>query len=108
MKLCALFIVQRKAGQRSERECVCVCVPSFTETQLTYSTVLVWGFPGGSDGKESSCRPGDLSSIPGSVRSPGEENGYPRQDSCLENSMDRRAWQATTHGVAKSWTQLSD
>ena len=45
--------------------------------------------------------------IPAS-RSPGVENGNPLQYSCLENSMDRGAWQATVHGVAKSWTQLSN
>ena len=47
------------------------------------------GFPGGSDGKESACSVGDLGSIPGSGRSPGEGNGNPFQYSCLENSMDR-------------------
>ena len=60
------------------------------------------GFAGGSDGKESACSAGDLGSIPGSGRSPGEGNNYPLQYSCLENSMDRGAWQATVHGVAKS------
>ena len=50
------------------------------------------GFPGGSDGKESACNVGDLSLIPGSERYPGEGNGNPLQCSCLENSMDRRAW----------------
>ena len=49
------------------------------------------GFPGGSDGKESACNAGDLGSIPGSGRSPGEENGNPLQYSCLENPMDREA-----------------
>ena len=44
---------------------------------------------------------GDLGPIPGLGRSPGEGNGYPLQYSCLENSMDRGAWQATVHGVAK-------
>ena len=48
------------------------------------------------------------SSIPGLGRSPGEGNSYPLQYSCLENSMNRVAWQATVHGVAKSWTQLSN
>ena len=67
----------------------------------------VGGFPGGSDGKESACNE-DLGSIPGLGRSPGEGNGYPLQYSCLENFMDRGAWQATVHGVAKSWTPLSD
>ena len=66
-----------------------------------------WGFPGGSDGKESACNVGDLSLIPGSGRSPGEGNGYPFQYSCLENSTDRGVWQATVYGVAKSRTQLS-
>ena len=65
-------------------------------------------FPGGSDGKASADNAGDLGSIPGSGRSPGEGNGNPRQYSCLENPMDREAWQATGHGVAKSRTRLSD
>ena len=55
------------------------------------------GFPGGSNGKESTCNAGDLSLIPGLGRSPGEENSYPLQYSCQENSTDRRAWQATVH-----------
>ena len=63
---------------------------------------------GDSDGKESACNAGDLGSIPGSGRSPGEENGNPLQYSCLENFMDRGAWWATVQGVAKSRTRLSD
>ena len=63
---------------------------------------------GGTDGKESDCNAGDLGSIPESGRSPGEGNGNPLQYSCLENFMDRGAWQATVHETAKSWTQLSD
>ena len=51
---------------------------------------------------------GDLGSIPGSGRSPGEENGNPLQSSCLENPMDRGAWWATVHGLAKSQTRLSN
>ena len=66
------------------------------------------GFPGGSDGKESACNAGDPGSVPGSGRSPGERNGYLLQYSCLENSMDRGAWWATIHGVAKSQTQLNN
>ena len=63
------------------------------------------GFPGGSDSKESACNAGDLGLIiPGSGRSPGEGNGCPVQESGLENSMDRGAWQATVHGVAESHT----
>ena len=50
----------------------------------------------------------DAGSIPGSGKSPGEGNGNPLQYSCLGNPMDRGAWQATVHGVAKSWTQLTD
>ena len=51
---------------------------------------------------------GDVTSIPGSGRSPGEGNVYPLQNSCLENSMYRGAWWPTVHGVAKSQTQLKD
>ena len=69
--------------------------------------------PGGSDGKESACNAGNLGSIPGLGRIPGEGNGNPLQYSCLENPMDRgpmdiAAWRATVHGVAKSWTRLSN
>ena len=60
------------------------------------------GFPGGLDGKESGCNAGDPGLIPGSERPPEEGNGNPLQYSCLENSMDRGAWQATVHGVTKS------
>jgi len=61
------------------------------------------GFPCGSAGKESAYNAGDLGSIPGLGRSPGEGKGYPLQYSGLENSMDY-----IVHGVAKSWTRLSD
>ena len=54
-----------------------------------------WDFPGGSDGKESACNVGDPGSIPGLERFPGEGNGYPLRYSCLENSMDRKAWWVT-------------
>ena len=53
---------------------------------------LNWGFPGGSEGKASACNAGDLGSIPGLGRSPGEGNGNPLQYSCLENPMDAEAW----------------
>ena len=66
------------------------------------------GFPGGSEVKASACNAGDLGSIPGLGRSPGEENGNPLQDSCLENPMDRGALWAIVHRVAKSQTRLSD
>ena len=54
-------------------------------------TPVFMGFPGGSDGKESACSAGDLSSIPGSGRSPGEGNGNPLQCSCLENPYGQRS-----------------
>ena len=60
------------------------------------------GFPGGSTGKESTCSVGDLDSIPGMGRSPGEGNRYPLHYSGLEDSMD-----CIVHGVTKSWTWLS-
>ena len=67
---------------------------------MTYNEVV----PDGSDSKESACR----DSIPALGRSSGEGNGNPLQYSCLENSMDRGAWQATVHGVTKSQIQLSN
>ena len=56
----------------------------------------------------SVCNAGDMGSIPGSGRSLGEGNGNPLQYYCLENPMDRGAWKATVHGIAKSQTRLSD
>ena len=62
------------------------------------------GFPSSSDGKASACNAGDLGSILGLGRSPGEGNGNPLQYPCLENSMERGAWQAIVRGVAESQT----
>ena len=70
---------------------------------LVYYYFLLLGFPGSSAGKESTCNAGDLGSIPGLGRSPGEGKGYPLQYSGLENSMD-----SVVHGVSKSWTGLSN
>ena len=67
-----------------------------------------WQGSGVSDGKESPCNVGDPGSLSGLERSPGEGNGNPIQYSCPENSMDRGAWWATVHRVAKSQTQLSN
>ena len=67
--------------------------------------MIVLGFSGGSDGGESTCNAGDLGLISGSGRSPGEGNGYPLQYSCLENSMDRGAWQG--HKELDTTEQLS-
>ena len=66
------------------------------------------GFPGGSDGKVSDSNAGAQGSIPGLGISRGGRNGKPLQYSCLENPMDRGAWWATVHRVAKSRTRLSD
>ena len=66
------------------------------------------GFPGGSEGKASACNAGDLGSIPGWRRSPGEGNGNLLQYPCLKNPMDGEAWWATVHAITKSWIQLSN
>ena len=73
------------------------------------SKILIWlcPFPGSSVVKNlpaNAGATGDLGSIPGLERSPGGGNGNPLQYSCLEKPMDRGAWQATVHGVAKSQT----
>ena len=85
-----------------------VLAPGSIHTQFFYYLVppIAGGFPGGSEGKESSCNSGDLGWIPGLKRSPGEGNGNPLQYSYLENPMDGGAWQAIVHGVAKSLTPL--
>ena len=70
---------------------------------LKMKALSVWGFPHGSAGKESICNVGDLGSIPGLGRAPGEGKGYPLQYSGLENSMD-----CIVQGVAKSRTRLND
>ena len=66
------------------------------------------GFPCSLVGKESACSAGDPGSIPGLGRSPGEGNGDPLQYPCRENLMDRGAWWAAVHGVAKSQARLRD
>ena len=78
--------------------------------QIVLSTHC-WGFPGGTVVKNPPANAGAteaVGSIPGPGRSPGGGNGNPLQCSCLENSMERGAWQATAHRVTKSRTQLSD
>ena len=72
--------------------------------------VTLLDFPDGSADKESSCNAGDTGDvglIPGWGRSSGEGNGNPLQYSCLENSMDRRAWQATVYRVTNDQTRLT-
>ena len=80
------------------------CLPSFPGSGL-----FQWvGFLCGSVVKNSPSSAGDAGSVPGSGRSPGEGNGYPLQYSRLGNPMDRGAWWARVHGIAKSSTRLSD
>ena len=68
---------------------------------------LFGNMSGGSVGKESTCNAGDLGSVPGSGRSPGEESGNPFYSSCLENPMDRGAWWDTVRGVARVVHELT-
>ena len=82
--------------------------PDLHGPRLLLGTDDMYHCPGGSDGKASTLNVGDLGSIPGWRRSPGEGNGSPLQYSCLENPMDGRAWWATVHGVSKSRTRLSN
>ena len=79
------------------------CVGKIPWRRDRLPTPVFLGFPCGSAGKESSCNVGDLGSVPGLGRSPGEGKGYPLQYSGLENSMD-----CIIHGATKSQTQLSD
>ena len=69
--------------------------------------VVLSGFPGSSAGKESACNVGDMGSIPGLGRSPGEGNGNPLQCSCLENSMDRGAWTMGSRRVGHDWATVT-
>ena len=75
---------------------VYICIYKINILICTYGQYM--GFPDGSDGKKSACNAGDLGSIPGLGRSPGEGNSNPLQYSCLENSMERGAL-STVHGV---------
>ena len=81
------------------------CPSRYFETKFFWVVLKQYG---GSEVKASACPGGDLSSIPGLGRSPGEGNGNPLQYSCLENPMDGGAWWVTVHGVAKSRRWLSD
>jgi len=83
-------------------------IPNFEPGEkclLKNYNVLEGGFPGSSAVKKPPTNAGDTGSILGSGTSPGEGNGKPLQYSSLRNIMDRGAWQAIVHGVAKNWTQ---
>ena len=80
----------------------------FPREGIGYPLPVFFSFRGGSDSKEFACNAGDLGSIPGLGRSPGGGHGKPLQHSYLKNPMDRGAWQAIVHGVAKGWTRLSN
>ena len=95
--------VVRLSYMRSEKHCVSAPLhPVCGHTQWPS------GFSGGSGVKTPRASAGDMGWIPGSERSPGKGNGNPLQYSCLGNPMDRGAWWALVHSVAKSQTQLSD
>ena len=80
---------------------MCISLDSLLKIALVRVLSDSMGFPGGSDGKASTCNAGDLGLIPGLGRLPGEGNGYLLQYSCPENPMDRGAWQATVYGVTE-------
>ena len=97
-----------------QQESIQVCCEAAETRQCFTSAKTGWGrkqslgkkytgLPWSLSGKESTCDAGDLGSVPGLGRSPGEGNGYPLQYSCLDNPIDRGAWWATIHGVMKSW-----
>ena len=100
-----VFLPGESRGQRS----LAGCSPQGrTELDTTEATkqqhIYIWGFPGGLVVKNPFANAGDMGSIHGSEKSPGEENGKLLQYSCLGNPMDRGVWWATVHGVAKSRT----
>ena len=101
-KICFLpFILKRMHLSLNDSPCLFL---------LWYLVMLFrsYGFPGGLDVKAYACNAGDLGSIPGSRRSPGEGNGNPLQYSFLENPMDGGAWWAAVHAVPKNRTQLRE
>ena len=95
-------IINKAAGNLSSLPQICGDVSRKEGSYELSASSQGLGFPGGSVVKTLPANAGDLSSIPGSERLPGEGNGYPLQYSCLENYMGRGAWRATFHGVAKA------
>ena len=102
-----VFLPGESHGQRSLARYGPWGCKELDTTEVTYHMCIIniyvyykhMDFPGGSAGKESACNAGNLGSIPGLGRSPGEGSGYSLQYSGLENSMDN-----VVHGVTKSWT----
>ena len=84
------------------RSLITLCLSIYTYMCVYAFLHIYMGFPGSSAGKESTCNAGDPGSTPGLGRFPRGGHRNPLQYSCLENSMDRGAWKATVHGVAKS------
>ena len=101
------FFEQIKVYCRANKENEWLMLKKTQTTQSVFNDIRKWllchfiGFPGGSDDEEYAYNAGDLGLIPGSGRSPGEGHGNPLQYSCLENPMDRGAWQAAVHGVTE-------
>ena len=110
--VCCMFVWQYRKNKSSFLDSIYLikswlamsykCILFFQRTLNRVILKYTIGFPGGSVGKESACNAGDLGSISGSGRSPGEGKGNPLQCSCLENPMDRGAWRATVCGSRKS------
>ena len=94
LRCSAFFIVQLSHPYMTTGKTIALTRRTFVGKvmSLLFNMLSRLDFPGGSDGKASAYNAGDLGSIPGSGRSPGEGNGNPLQYSCLENPMDRRAW----------------
>jgi len=97
-----LYTSIKKSGYKGEkRNMVLVSAVQQSASAMCIHISSPWEFPGSSVGKESACSAGDPSLIPGLGRSLEERHGNPLQHSCLENPMDRGAWQATVHQVAR-------
>ena len=101
-----MTVYQPERGSSADTESASASILDILLSRVVVCKSL--SFPGGSEVKASATNIGDLGSIPGSGRSPGERNGNPLQYSCLENPMDWGAWLAAVHGVTKSRTRLSD
>ena len=84
--------------------CVCVYIYIYICSTEICTGLYIYRLPYWLSGKESTCNAGDMGLIPGWGGFPRGEHGNPLQYSCLENPMDRGAWQATVHGLINSWT----